>query len=215
MDIIHTVNGRIRSLAGVSPHTVARVARVGLGISVLMLAGAATVAGDGYSVVTHTISESGAQGSSNPWVMRGGILLTSLSVLALTNISLQWNRRARHWLRTYAVSLVLLAFLPESPWTGAAHNETVATLHTVAGVTATVAFVIGALAVWTTRAPTARFARILDWVVIASVVVIPQLMLMVTYDGLLQRVAVGVGFFWLFVEATRVVETTREKTATL
>ena len=216
MDSMHTAETRGPSVKGITSHALARAARIGLVVSAVMLAGAAVVAGDGYSIVSNTISESGAQGSANPWVMRGGVLLTALSMFALTSRAPTWSQGAKRWLRAYAASLVMLALFPESPWTGASHNEAIATLHTVFGVAATVAFVFGAMAVSRSRPEEAHGARLVDWVVIVSVVVIPQVMLLASaYDGLLQRFAVLLGYIWLLLEANRIVKATGQDSSAL
>lgn len=177
-----------------------RLARTGLIVSFVLLAAAPLVIPDSYSITQHTLSESGAQGIAGAWAFRSGVLLASISVIALISVSAPlWPRSARRWLLVYAVAVGLLAVFPEEPWNGGPHDATVAFLHTVSGVIGAVAFIIGVFLVARNRPP----APALDWLVIAVVALVPQLMLLVEVDGLLQRGMVAIGYSWLLVESVR------------
>ncbi|MDH3190061.1 MAG: DUF998 domain-containing protein [Acidimicrobiia bacterium] len=139
------------------------------------------------------------------------MLLTTVAVLGLTSGARKvWPRGGRLWMRVYALALVFLVLLPESPWEGPAPNETVASLHTVAGASGAVAFILGVAAISASRIGAPLAIRTYDWLVIAALAVIPQLMLLaVEYDGLLQRLMVSLGYVWLVAESTRVIRRVR------
>ena len=182
-----------------------RLARPTLIVSLLILAVAPLLIGDSYSVTEHTLSESGAQGIEGAWVLRTGVLLTSFSVLAMALTARSvWGRAARWWLRIYALALVMLVVFPEAPWDGSAHSRIVASIHTVFGATGAIAFIFGVMAVSASRPRSQLRARVFDWVAIAAVALIPQIMLLVTNDGLWQRFTVVLGYVWLISEASRV-----------
>lgn len=139
--------------------------RAGLVAAVLLLAIAPWFVDAGYSIVTNTISESGGQGVHGAWIMRTGVVLTAISVWGIAiSAGSPWTGTAKHWLRLYAVALLMLAAFPESPFYPGPHNESMAQLHTVAAVFAAVTFIIGVGAMSRSR-PSVGF-RIFDWMVI-------------------------------------------------
>lgn len=183
-------------------------ARVGLAVSMVLLAIAPVFLPDTYSPIEHTLSESGAQGVPTAFVFRSGLIFAATAVLVMTmEAGAVWGGRARLWLRVYALAVVGLALFPESPWDGGGHDETVAFLHTMAGVVGAIAFIVGIAMVSFSRPRRAR-ARVFDFVVAGAVAVIPQLMLVTPADGMLQRVMVLLGYVWLFSEAQRMVDAT-------
>lgn len=194
---------RLRSLRSPSVTVLATWSWGGLILSFVMLALAPIAVADSYSVVENTLSESGGQGVDGAWVLRTGVLLAAVSVFIMSTIA-RWGRVARGALRVYALALVSLAVFPESPWYGAAYDGTVAYLHTVSGVVGAISFIIGVAAVSLSSAQRQRAAKVLDWLVVISVALIPQLMLLTIAEGLLQRLMVALGFVWLFTEASRI-----------
>lgn len=172
-------------------------------LSFVMLALAPLVVADSYSVVEDTLSESGAQGVDGAWVLRTGVLLAAVSVLAMTTMA-RWGAMARIAIRVYALGLVGLAVFPEAPWDGGAFDETIAYLHTLSGVVGAAAFVVGVTLVSLARPSAHSSRRFFDWMVVAAVALIPLVMLVTAGDGLLQRVMVGSGYIWLFTELARI-----------
>lgn len=191
------------SVSAIDPGVAVRFARTGLVLSILLLSLAPLTVADDYSVLHNTMSEAGGQGVDGAWLQRTGVVVTSLSVLTLAAFAQPvWERGVRVWLRVYALALLGLVIFPESPWDGSIHNETVARAHTAAGVIAVIAFV---LAAWqASRGRTDLRSRTFDWLVIVAMLVLPQLMLITSYQGLLQRLLVGLGYVWLFVEIGRI-----------
>ncbi len=126
----------------------------------------------------------------------------------------KWPMRSRWWLRVYAMGLVLLVMLPESPWDGSDYNAATASLHTVVGAISVAAFVFGAAEVSSTRARGMAANHGFDWLVIAGLAVIPQVMLLAVHiDGLFQRIMVSPGYIWLITESTRLVKHLRSPRA--
>lgn len=177
----------------------------GLILSLVMLALAPLVVADSYSVVEDTLSESGAQGVDGAWVLRTGALLAAVSVLAMTTMA-RWGGPARVAIRVYALGLVGLVVFPEAPWDGGSHDVTIAYLHTVSGVVGATAFIFGVVLVSLSRPSEQRGARAFDWLVVAAVALIPQVMLVAAGDGLLQRAMVGLGYIWLLTELAGISE---------
>lgn len=212
MESVKSSNTTGRRLVATRPRpaedSIARWSRMTLMASVAMLALAPRFVADSYSVFEHTLSESGGQGVEWAWVFRVGVLLTTVAVLLLTSSARSsWPRRGRMWMRVYALALVFLVLLPESPWVGPTPDETVASLHTFAGASGAVAFILGVAAISAARTGAPLITRAYDWLVIAALVVIPQLMLLaVEYDGLLQRLMVLLGYIWLITESSRLAK---------
>lgn len=198
---------------GVERRHLIRGARAGLGASLLLLAAAPLALDGSYSVVDNTLSEAGAQGVDGAWLLRTGVALAAGAVFALTAVDTgPWPRRTRWWLRIYAAALLLLVVFPEAPWDGTGYDGTVAWLHTASAVLGATSFVVGVYTVAVSRPGHRIGARAFDWTVIAAVVVIPQAMLSLPGDGILQRLMVLVGYVWLFVESSR-MESSPDATA--
>ncbi len=196
----HRLISRATSLDGL---LAARWARAGLLLSVVLMALAPLAVADTYSVLFNTLSESGGQGVQGAWVFRSAVVVTAVSVLLLISASQPvWDIWARRWIGIYTLALVMLVAFPESSWELGANDETVAFAHTTAGVVGAVAFVIAALIVSVSRVR--RRDLILDWLVIAALALIPQIMLLSPYPGLWQRAMVGLGYVWLIVESGRI-----------
>lgn len=206
MDILDTERRRPNLIRLPDRTGLLRWSRVGLFLSMILLAVAPLVVDGSYSVVEHTLSEAGGQGVSGAWALRAGLVLASGSVLAMTVTSpaAVWEPSARWALRVYTLALLMLAAFPTTSWEGAGQNEMVGTIHTASGVTGGLAFIIGVLVVSKSRPATETRAKVLDWTVIAAVALIPQAILISTADGLLQRLMVALGYLWLFAESVRI-----------
>jgi len=188
----------------------ARWSRAALIVSLLMFAIAPRFVPETYSIVENTLSESGAQGTQGAWVFRAGVLLAACSVSLMAVSTRQgWSPAARRWMRFYGLALVMLMVFPEAPPDGGAYDETTATLHTAFAASGGASFILGVIAVSLSRARHDFWFRSLDWVVVAAVVVIPQVMLVTGVDGLLQRIMVGLGYIWLLSEAGRAAKPER------
>lgn len=189
-----------------------RLAQAGFITSIILLALAPLAVADTYSVIDNTLSEAGGQGVEGAWVLRAGILVTAFSVWLLASASATaWGWVAAQWMRIYAVALVFLAILPEEAWDGRPHNPSVAFLHTVAGVVSAVAFIVAVLSITRRRPPRQRARRAYDWATMIAIALIPQLILVLSGDGLLERVMALFGYGWLFLESQRMAPMDRDK----
>lgn len=204
MDLYY--RGRRRLYLGqIDPQKLATLSRLGLIVSAVLLGIAPLpLIADGYSFIEHTLSESGGQGVEVALVHRGGVLLASGSVFIMSLLSPNWNDGARRWLRLYALALVLLVMFPESSFDRGPYDPFVAKLHTGAGVTGAIGFILGIVAVSGSRLAFERNRRIFDRVVVTAVALIPQAMMFLDGDGVLQRVMVALGYIWLFLELSDV-----------
>lgn len=193
-----------------SAYGLIRLSRGALVVSMITLAVAPRFVPDTYSMVEHTLSESGGQGVDGAWVFRMSLILAASAVVTITSSAKQfWSSTTRWWLNTYAFGVVLLAIFPESPFDPGPYNEMVATLHTASGAIAAIAFMLGIATVSISRPRRETWTRVFDWIVIAAVAVIPQVMLVVTYPGALQRAMVLLGYVWLLIETTRIARQIR------
>lgn len=178
------------------------------------LAVAPSLMPDSYNWVRHAISETAAQGLARAWVARLGIMLSAVAILLLAaNRELGWKAHSRSIHRLYAILVVGLAAFSLKPWTAGTFNEFEDVAHSVLAPVAGVAFTLGVLLVSARRAPIARRARVLDWVVILATVMLPLVMLSVpNVAGAAQRTVVAVGYLWYVVEAIQVTRIRRPQT---
>lgn len=179
--------------------------RATLVLSMVCLAAAPLIAGDSYSFIRHTVSEAGGQGFSGAWLVRTGVVLASAAVFSLSLVaSPRWPHAGTLGMRFYSLLLIGSAVFSDVPWNGGPGDETEAFLHTFFTFWAGFSFVVGVTAISLHRPPQAdRPIIVFDWVVIASVILIPMIMMAVVPDGLLQRVIILLGYAWLMLEAGR------------
>jgi hypothetical protein len=199
----------------ISRHQAAALVVVGLFLaSGVCLAVAPSLMPDSYNWIRHAISETAAQGLARAWVARLGIMLSAVAILLLAaNRELGWGAQSRSIHRLYAILVVGLAAFSLKPWIPGTFNEFEDVAHSVLAPVAGVAFTLGVLLVSARRAPTARRARVLDWVVILATVMLPLVMLSVpNVAGAAQRTVVAVGYLWYVVEAIRVTRIRRPRT---
>lgn len=174
-------------------------------LSMLALAAAPMLVGDSYSLVDHTLSESGGQGVDGGWLFRTGVVLAATAVFLLTFAAgALWPAVSKWLLRAYSLALLGATWFSESPWDERPHDETEAFLHTVFTVSAATAFILGVLTISRQRPKGHRWVRVFDWLVVLAIALLPQVMLVTDGDGVLQRILVVLGYGWLFAEAIRV-----------
>lgn len=185
-------------------------------VSGVCLAIAPSLMPESYSWVRHAISETAAQGVARAWVAKLGFVLSASAILLLAaNRGLGWGARSRSVHRLYAALVFGLAAFSLKPWTAGSFNEFEDVVHSVLAPAAGVVFTIGVLLVSARRAPAARLARLLDWVVVIAMVMLPLVMLGVSsVAGAAQRAVVLVGYVWYVAEAIRVARSWRPRRAT-
>lgn len=193
------------TVSQMSPNSgLARGVVIVLALSAGALATTPLLVAGSYSIIDHTLSESGGQGVAGAWLFRTGVVLASIGVFILTYAAGElWPPVSKWLLRLYALALLGAAWFSESPWDGRPYDESEAFLHTVFTVSAGSAFILGVLAV--SRERTRRWAIAFDWLVVLSIALLPQVMLITELDGVLQRFLVVLGYSWLFLESARIL----------
>ena len=177
-----------------------------LATSAASLAVAPTVVPDSYSWLSHTTSESGAQGVEGAWLARLGFLIFGLAVIWLAQLARPtWGPWGTAFHTVFGVFMTATAAFSAGSWEqGARVDQTEDLLHSVASSTLGFAFVLGVLAVLLRRAPDHLAARMFDVIAIAAAIALPIGMgIWGDLDGLLQRVMFLVAYAWYATEAMR------------
>lgn len=86
---------------------------------------------DGYSLITNTTSQLGAQASPFAWVMNSAFIVMGVSIILLFTKDLS-HQRYELLLRLFALCFILVAIFQHEPGIeGVAYNHTEAMLHSV------------------------------------------------------------------------------------
>lgn len=171
--------------------------------SVIALAFAPALMPADYSWISHTTSESAAQGVPGGWLARIGFVLMGLSVVLLSGLRhRRWGRWGVALHTAFGFLLLAAAVFSHRPWSsGYAVDRTEDLLHSVAATGMGFAFALGVVAVAMRRQRQIN-RRWLDALVVAASVAIPLAMsAMPAVDGLTQRLMFGLAFAWYVVEA--------------
>ena len=178
----------------------------GLGTSAAALAAAPALMPPGYSWVSHTTSESAAQGVDGASLARTGFVLFGLSVILLaTSRRQRWGSWATALHAGFGALLVAAAVFSHRPWVAGEdfdHVEDV--LHSVAATAMGFVFVGGVVVTALGRSRGDTWPRALDIMAVASSVAIPLGMAaQPDIDGVLQRLMFVVAYAWYGAEAVR------------
>lgn len=184
--------------------TVRVLVLTGLVGSALMLALAPLGLPAGYSWLSHTTSQSAAQGVSGAWVARVGFVLFGVSVLVLTVARRRaWGPAAvPHGI--FGLCMVAVAVFSSQSWAPeAAYDRSEDLLHSVAATALGFAFALGVVATLLREQPPGRRRR---WprdavAVLASVAVPLAMTALPDFDGALQRLIFLVAYGWYGTEA--------------
>lgn len=177
---------------------------VGLIASAIALAVAPTLMPPDYSWITHTTSESAAQGVGGAWLARLGFLGFGMSVVVLAvSRPRGWNRSARASHLSFGMLMAVAAAVSVRPWArGASFDAVEDWLHSFAATAMGFAFAFGVLAVALSHFRMVGQVRGLDIVAIAASVVIPLAMLGLSDQaGVLQRAMFAIALVWYGREA--------------
>jgi hypothetical protein len=177
-----------------------RVALGALVTSLVALALAPLLMPADYSVITHSVSESAAQGVEGAWLARAGLVLFGVGVIILSiRPPTLWSRWARLAHIGFAISIMATAVFSHAPWDGSPHNSFEDFLHSAASFGVGMTFMIGVALVLLNRrdAP----SRVFDLVALAAALAIPLLMPRVEAAGLAQRAMFLIAFLWYGKEA--------------
>lgn len=173
--------------------------------SAVALALAPLLMPDSYTWVSHTTSESAAQGLSGAWLARLGFLMFGLAVVWLTAVSgYRWGGWARLFHGMFGVLMTATAAFSHSPFEpGIVFDRTEDLLHSVAATAMGFAFALGVLATMVRRPERSILRRVLDMAALAASVIIPISMGVWSGSaGLLQRSMFLVAYLWYAAEAS-------------
>lgn len=181
----------------------------GLGIAVSLLASALAIAisplfmPEGYSWVTHTTSESAAQGVTAAWISRLGFLLFGLAViwLAAERRSV-WRRWATAFHTGFGVFMVATAVFSTRSWdVTVPYNPIEDVFHSASARLLGFCFAFGVLVVLLRRRNARLGIRWLDLIAVSASIVIPVSMIVLAeFAGVFQRIMFLVAYAWYLRE---------------
>lgn len=175
-----------------------------LAVSALSLLAAPQVMPESYSWLSHTTSESGAQGVAGAWLARLGFFTFGLAVLWLAaSLRSEWARGA-NWLHTaFGLLMMATAVFSHRSWVaGASFDPTEDFLHSFTATAMGFAFALGVLVRLLQREKHDLYNRALDMTALVIATVIPILMVYLpTMDGLIQRLMFLTAYLWYGHEA--------------
>lgn len=160
---------------------------------------------DGYSFVSHSISESAAQGLPTGWIARTALILSGLAVLGTV-----WVRRSQ-WSVTTTLSFcafgalwIVTGFFSTRSWvTTAPFDALHHAIHSVAASSMAI-LVLGALALAFTRQPLAKVDRLLAGALAFVATFLPLATLLIPdLGGIFQRLMFFFTYFWFTREAAK------------
>ena len=178
-------------------------------LAVLFLSLAAIIAAPGlmpgeYYWVSHSVSESAAQGLEGAWLARLGLVLFGLAVLWLAGAAARVWARAAVWMHIgFGVMMVATAVFSHQPFlAGVPFDPVEDLLHSITATVMGFAFSIGVFVRFLQRRQGDVSGRVLDLVGLVSAIVIPLLMVIRPgIGGLVQRLMFLVGYVWYGYEA--------------
>jgi len=159
---------------------------------------------EGYTWLTHTTSESAAQGLAGAWLARLGFLLFGLGVLWLAVILINNWSRAATWMHVvFGVLMIGTAVFSHRPFiSGVPFDPVEDWLHSLTATLMGFAFALGVFFRLLQRGK--RTMQWLDLAALVSAIGIPLLMMNFPgIGGLMQRVMFLVAYLWYGTEAWR------------
>jgi hypothetical protein len=173
-------------------------------LSLLLLSAAALLAAPwlmppGYAWLTHTTSQSAAQGLEGAWLARLGFILFGLAVIWLASVKVTvWARTAVWFHLAFGVCLVGTAAFSHQPWLdGVPFDPVEDFLHSLTASVMGFAFAFGVMMRFWQRGAVDRVGRLLDVTAVAAAIILP--ILMATQPeiiGLLQRAMFFIAYLW-------------------
>lgn len=171
--------------------------------SALALAVAPLVMPEGYSWVTHTTSESAAQGVQAAWIARTGFLLFGLGVIWLTvSRRRAWTRWTAVFHAGFGVFMVATAVFSTRSWDAAIpFNPVEDALHSATATLLGFCFALGVLARLLQRRKEQSDIRRFDVLALCATVAFPAaMMLLAQFAGIFQRLMFLVAYVWYLRE---------------
>lgn len=180
----------------------------GVGIAVCLLASALALAvaplvmPEGYSWVTHTTSESAAQGVEAAWIARLGFFLFGLGVIWLTaELRGNWKRVSAVFHAGFGVSMVATAVFSTRSWDATVtYNPVEDAFHSATATLLGFCFAFGVLALLLQRREQSDI-RWFDVIALSATVLLPAAMtLLAQFAGVFQRLMFLVAYVWYLRE---------------
>lgn len=158
----------------------------------------------GYAWLTHTTSESAAQGLDGAWLARLGFILFGLAVIWLASFKATvWARTAVWFHLAFGVCMVATAAFSHAPWLeGVSFDPVEGFLHSLTATVMGFAFAFGVVVRFLQRKAAGQVGRLLDVTAVAAAAILP--ILMATQPeiiGLLQRSMFFIAYLWYGREA--------------
>lgn len=101
-----------------------------------------------YSVFTHSVSKSAAQGVQGAWLARFGFVVFGIAVLGLAvRTAPYWRLWSRLAHVGFGISMIAVAVFSHAPWDGSPYDQTVDLFHSVASFGVGLSFIIGVVIV--------------------------------------------------------------------
>lgn len=177
-----------------------------LALSAVAIAVAPLAMPEGYSWVSHAISESAAQAQLNAWVGRAGFLLFGFAVLALASLARdRWGTLGSVLLYGFGVFMLATAAFSHKPWqSDVPYDGFEDLLHSITATGMGLCFAVGVVVVTMARVRPNMATRALDLGAIAASVILPMGMVnLPAVAGALQRAMFLVAYVWFALEAAR------------
>jgi hypothetical protein len=181
---------------------------VGLCSSAAALAAAPALMPPSYSWISHTTSESAAQGVSGAWLARLGFLLLGLFVMALAFAAApDWGPWSAVLHYAFGAFMAAAAVFSTRVWIGGPYDRIEDALHSVAATAMGFAFAAGVAAAALHAGRRARAGGLaFDAVAVVASVMVPLAMsAWPAVDGALQRIMFAVAYVWYASAAVRIL----------
>jgi hypothetical protein len=175
-----------------------------LALSLTALLVAPLLIPEGYSWLTHTTSESAAQGLEGAWLARSGFLLFGFGVVWLAGAASGTWARAATWMHlAFGVLMISTAAFSHRPFIpGVPFDPVEDWLHSLTATLMGFAFAFGVLGRFLQRGARLNGVGLIDLVAVGASVFIPLLMASnVSLVGLAQRLMFLVAYLWYGMEA--------------
>ncbi len=169
-----------------------------------------------YSVVTHSVSESAAQGVDGAWLARAGFMLLGFGVLTLASIAGDhWGLAGRSIFRVYGASIIAAGIFSHMPWEDVPFDAFEDTLHSWASGLVGFSFIVGVVSVGYQRGPRVTSAHVFDALAVIAAIGISYFVFAAPdVAGVIQRIMFVIAYAWFGLEAIRIGWRTGENRAT-
>ena len=195
----------------------ARLGLTSLLVSAVLVALAPLVMPSDYSWVSHSISESGAQGVGSAWVTRMGFLLLGLGVILVSLASIdRWRWPGAVLNGAFGLLMMCAAVFSTHSWrTDQPFDEFESNVHSLVATVMGIAYGVGVLAALIGDRRMPRGQQVFSIIASLSSIVLPLGMWsMPEVAGVLQRTMFAIAYVWFAVEAVRSVRATDTRVTT-